>query len=369
VPKEGKTSGFRYFHRIAKIYREFPDTQKSRPILQSLDAGSLVPGSEYYIWFRTKSEPSEGAFSAAIKFVPHREAGWQAVTIAKALRLRLAPITDQIALLHSTGAQILQDAEFFAADYATERFTRMYKEKDKADKAGPGAHYAIPPDPATACQTAPPMARIKAKYGAPKFLITAGERAAGGVDLTPEEKRHDVAVYDYFGFAYEPGDPEKKVRAVELSPFDADHVLPGKDGLLFDETVLARMHIRFFYKDQQEVSRVANWGNHDAKLLTTEPPQGQYLRNGQLEELTYEGDGHWTYRNTFPNGGGTQWEMTADNYAWNGPATYYYPNGNKRSQMDYVDGWVQGHIYDWDEEGNLTGHHYFEKGKEVPEPR
>ena len=366
VPQEGKMTGFRDFHRIVKLFKEFPGADKPRPFLQALDAANLVPGKEYYIWFRTEADQPGSAFTAAMKFVPHRQSPWKGVTIAQALQLEAAPAEEQITLLRSTGGKILLDPEFFDAAYAKQRIDRMMVEKDKVDKSAPGAHYNIPADPSGACAGAPSLVRIKEKYGEPKFLITADQRAAAGAELTAEEKRQDVAVYDYFGFAYTPADPQEKVRAVEISPFNADQILHKKDGLFFDETVLARMHIRFFFKDQQEVGRVANWGDHGAKLLTQEPPAGQYLRSGRSEELTYEGDGHWTYHSTFANGS-TQWEMGANNYAWNGAAVLYYPNGNKRSEMTYQDGWVSGHIYDWDEQGNLTGHHYFEKGKEVPE--
>jgi len=370
VPATGTMEGFRNWLNADRAYTEFPGAKTPPVALQTLDAGSLKPDADYFIWFHARgNKPPAGTLSAAILFAPPTKGkkGWDHEAVEKELGLHEAPAADQVTYLNSRGGKALLDKNLFDKSDGEERVKNVLFDIRNTQSMR-GGYYVTIMTQLPVCKSKPSLNEIEKTHGPPDLILTGSDRAYFDSKLGKDEMQEVTAYYDHFGFIYRADDPAKKVYSVKTTAFSAVSATPTRDGLTFTDVTLAGLEMRLFYKDRKEVARIGHWGNRGAKVLSGDLPKGLYVRetpDHEREEMNYQGDGRWSY-SRFSADGKLEREMSAEHHIWHGMLHDYYPNGKPRAQVTYKNGALDGELLQWDESGNPMPKRVFIEGREAP---
>ena len=334
----GEMRGFESARDAGRLYEGLPTTLKNPAKLQALTARSFTPGGQYVLWFRMNPEAAgTPKLYGAINFLPPppEQGLWSVEMIEEGLGLKSAPVAQQVEYLNTRGVRALVDEHILWPAYGA-----VCVERVLMDRLWAVGSYMAKPIPRSPTQ--PLLAEVRQRYGRPDLVISADERMALEQKEEPELTAY---YYDYVGFLVEPKPESPRIVSVTTQGRSAARILPEEDGWTWCDWPLQEMKLRMFYRDKQEIARIAFWGERKARLLSGEIPRAVFVKTsvtekGDREELEHLGEGDWEDRSYYPTGelqefGGFH------KHVQEGTVTDYARDGRRTVEVPYVKDFIE----------------------------
>ena len=368
MPVTGKGEGFKNWLDADRAYETLPTPDGQTLKLQTLEADRLKPGQEYLLWFMTSDATAPAVLRGMIHFAPKSgdvKKAWDHDAIEKTLHLKTADAPEQASFLKSRGALALLDKRFFEPKYAEGRIKSVLSDIRATSEAN--GYFVTMRTSIPNCRTSPSLIEIQKTHGEPDIVIPFAERKVLDPKLEADDRDQALACYDYLTFVYNEKDPLKTVLRVETGAYNLAGVRPEQDGLTFTDLPTPNLNLRLFYRDRQELARIAHWGEPEAKLLSGTLPAATFerpARRDSRERLVSDGSGNWTYQWQTAEGAPIR---TAElkNHIYHGPLVDFYPDEKRRSEAPYIKGKLSGTAKQWDQAGKLVREREYKDGEPV----
>ncbi len=365
-PVEGEPGqAFRNWLDGDKLYESFDQSgAKNRlRILQTLGGGYFKPGKEYIMWFRKTGDGEDNTLRGIAAYAKGDDS-WDHDEIEKALKLKAAPVADQVAELKSRGGQILLDKDFFTPTYAASRIDSAFTSIRSTKRTSGGffitMQIAVPP-----CATEPSLKAIIAKHGKPDFTRTGEEvakvrKSAGGTPPDDDDVGTTNHYYDHFGFEVESSATDPKVLRVVTAGADFAELRPPEKGSSYARLDLENVVV--FHKDGSEVGRAYYFLEGEKKpVFSKEPPPGEYT-SGE-DRLIGKGGGEWTWESRYRDGKIAR-RMPFKSNQLHGKAEGFHENGQPRFTAEYRKGVLDGELVQYNQAGREESRRTFKDGNE-----
>ena len=366
--------GFRNFMNADRLYEQdvgLPQDQRFR-ILQTLDPGFMESGKNYFMWFNESGEEMEAVSPLQVSWkleITNEEVDWDRDAVEDALRLKSAPVEDQVELLDSRGGRILLDPTFFTRSDAKRRIDQVFTSIRQFRRTSDGffvyTEYGMPP-----CNTTPRFEEIQAKYGEPDFELTEQENMLKRThrvyedSVQPEEEKkvekNTNFMYDYFSFVVSSDDPDGPVKQVKVHAQNYRRLRP--ETLEATYRTLGTQNLTVFYDQGVEVGRMYFFREKNKlPLVITEPPPGSY--RWRDSELVYSGEGAWIEKVYDEE---TLFSKNLyEDHRLNGKGLWYFPEGGLRFSVEQQAGLYHGEFIEYDQKGEVLRKLCFDQGQQI----